>query len=209
MVIHAPLKVTGDYLVSSRLLALTSKASGTIFENEFTLEDRATGAKAVSIVSRFFAVGMQGMADLGVSSIPDVVIPGRSADATVRQTTQLNQALLYRMTGDTNPLHGDDAVAKSFGFDRAILHGMCTLGFAVRHVMQEYGDNKSESVRSVRCRFSRPVYPGNTLVTQMWKSGEISKGIFRIIFNVKVEENGGIVVIDKGFVDIADLSSRL
>ena len=99
----------------------------------------------------------------------DVELPARTPDAVIEEITAPNQALLYRLSGDLNPLHVDLAAARSLGFERPILHGLCTLGFAGRHLLQACsGQNASAQLRDLRVRFAGPVYPGETLTTQMW-----------------------------------------
>lgn len=95
--------------------------------------------------------------------------PDREPDKTFTEQTALNQAALYRLTGDRNPVHIDPIFAQAGGFDRPILHGLCTLGFAVRHVLASYEGN---IVKRVKARFSSVIYPGETIVTQMWLEGK-------------------------------------
>lgn len=129
--------------------------------------------------------------------VPSSILPDRLPDATLEQETSQNQSALYRLTGDLNPLHIDPAVASEMGYSRPILHGLCSYGFALRHVLKTYANNDSTLFKSMKAQFSKPVYPGNTLVTEMWKE----RG--RIIFQTKVKENCNIV-LKGGFVDLSD-----
>ena len=95
-----------------------------------------------------------------------------------------NQAALYRLSGDPNPLHIDPNFAQMSGFDRPILHGLCTEGVAVREITSIYSPNDSSKVRAVKARFAKPVFPGQTVRTDMWKEGEY------ILFECSVEETG-------------------
>jgi (3R)-3-hydroxyacyl-CoA dehydrogenase / 3a,7a,12a-trihydroxy-5b-cholest-24-enoyl-CoA hydratase / enoyl-CoA hydratase 2 len=115
-------------------------------------------------------------------------IPDRTADAVSAFKTAENQALLYRLSGDANPLHADPDFARAFGFERPILHGLCTLGIAVRQIVGRLCDNAPQRVKGVRARFSGSVYPGETLVTEMWKADH------RILFQSKVRERDLVVV---------------
>jgi 3-hydroxyacyl-CoA dehydrogenase/3a,7a,12a-trihydroxy-5b-cholest-24-enoyl-CoA hydratase len=118
------------------------------------------------------------------------VAPTRAPDATVEEKTQPNQALLYRLSGDWNPLHADPAFAKNFGFERPILHGLCSFGFAARHVIGKFAPNGDPRFfKSIKVRFADTVIPGETLVTEMWKEGDQ-----KIVFRTKVKERDKVVI---------------
>jgi 3-hydroxyacyl-CoA dehydrogenase/3a,7a,12a-trihydroxy-5b-cholest-24-enoyl-CoA hydratase len=115
--------------------------------------------------------------------------PGRAPDAVVEEKTSPNQALLYRLSGDWNPLHADPGFAKNFGFDRPILHGLCTYGFAARHVIAKFCPNGDPRFfRSIKVRFVDTVFPGETVVTEMWKEGS------KVVFVTKVKERDKVVL---------------
>jgi acyl dehydratase len=89
----------------------------------------------------------------------------------VRQPTLPWQALLYRLSGDRNPLHSDPAFAARGGFDRPILHGLCTYGFVGRAILHSMAASDPSRIRSMSARFSAPVMPGQTLETTLWRDG--------------------------------------
>ncbi len=116
--------------------------------------------------------------------------PTRAPDATVEEKTYANQALLYRLSsGDWNPLHADPSFASAFGFDKPILHGLCTFGFATRHVLNKFAKGDPRYFKSVKVRFAETVYPGETLITDMWKESDT-----RILFRTKVKERDKVVI---------------
>jgi acyl dehydratase len=117
------------------------------------------------------------------------VPPAREPDAVIEEKTDVNQTLLFRLSGDWNPLHADPGFAKAFGYDRPILHGLCTFGHAGRHVIKAFCDNDGRKFKSIKVRFAKNVFPGETLVTRMWKESDT-----RIVFETSVKERNEVVI---------------
>ncbi|HVV83573.1 MAG TPA: SDR family NAD(P)-dependent oxidoreductase [Kofleriaceae bacterium] len=125
------------------------------------------------------------------------VPPDRAPDKVVEEQVPEHQALLYRLSGDWNPLHADPGFAKAFGFDRPILHGLCSFGYAGRHVVQAFApDGNPDWFKSIQVRFATPVMPGETLVTEMWKESDT-----RIVFRTRVKERN-VVAISNAAVEL-------
>ena len=96
-------------------------------------------------------------------------MPDRPPDIIHEERTLTTQALLYRLAGDSNPLHADPEMAAIGKYEKPILHGLCTYGFAARAILKRVCDNQPERLRSLSARFSQHVFPGETLVTEIWR----------------------------------------
>lgn len=157
-----------------------------------------TGAELIYNELTAFVLGAGGFGgERGVAMATEAPPSGRP-DATIEEVIADNQALLYRLSGDWNPLHVNPAFAREFGFKRPILHGLCTLGFCCRHVIKAFANNDGRRLKSVRVRFSSYVFPGETLVTQMWRLTAT-----HIVFEAYVKERGK-TVITQAVIDLLD-----
>ncbi len=116
--------------------------------------------------------------------------PDRAPDAIYTAKTAPNQALFYRLTGsDPNPLHADPQIGRMAGFARPILHGLCTFGFAARAVVKTFASDDPTRFRSIKARFARHVFPGETIVTEMWQISTT-----QIVLQAKVAERDEVVL---------------
>ena len=122
-----------------------------------------------------------------------IVIPkGVEPDFRIEEATTKEQALLYRLSGDPNPLHADPAFAKAVGFEQGpILHGLCTFGHMVRHVAKAACGGDATKITAFEAQFRRPVWPGDTLVTEGWI---VARAPERIALQVKVKERDEVVI---------------
>jgi acyl dehydratase len=135
--------------------------------------------------------GDGGCGSHGVAPAQAAPLPNAEPDMTREIATSPGQALIYRLSGDLNPLHADPAAARKVGFEKPILHGLCTMGIATRALLDTFAPGEPERLKSVFVRFSKPVFPGETIVTEMFTTGG------EIRFRCKVKERDAIV-LDRG-----------
>ena len=124
--------------------------------------------------------------------------PDRAPDGEVSARPSIDQPLIYRLSGDTFALHVDAAVARNAGFERPIMHGLCTLGFACRALIARLSPGAPERVRRIGCRFTSPLYSGTPIQTLIWSAGD-SRALWRV-----VRASDGRVVIDNGIFEFGD-----
>ena len=115
-------------------------------------------------------------------------VPGREPDLSCDLSTRADQALLYRLNGDRNPLHADPATARAAGFERPILHGLCTYGIACHAILKTICEYDHTLITGLDARFSAPVLPGDTIATDMWQDGNI------VSFQCTARERGAVVL---------------
>ena len=168
--------------------------AGLVLETEQKLVDKKTGEVYTKMLGSAFAVGQGGYNGPKGPKKPTYKPPtDRKPDFT--QTTKLTeeQALLYRLNADYNPLHADPKIGKAMGFPGVILHGLCTWNHAAVHVLRSFSASQPAALKSFEARFAAPVLPGQTLVTEMWDMGS-QGGLKTVIFTTKVQETGKLVL---------------
>jgi acyl dehydratase len=193
---HKPMPVKANITADSRVLGVFDKGKdkGAVILRETVLRDEG-GQPLATLVASQFARGDGGFGGPSEGQPEPHKIPNRAPDMTVDITTRPDQALLYRLCGDRNPLHSDPEFAKRGGFDRPILHGMCTYGLSCRAVLQTYADYDPSAFRQHAVRFSSPVFPGETVSFDLWKDGNVISLEGRVKSrNVTVIRNGKTVL---------------
>jgi acyl dehydratase len=188
--LHREIPVEGTVSTTGRITGVYDKGSAVVIVNESTSVDVATGEPLFTTRNSMFIRGEGGFGGDRGPSGPRNVPPDRDPDASVTYQTRPDQALTYRLSGDRNPLHSDPEFAKMAGFDRPILHGLCSWGFTGRALLHTLCDSDPARFKSMESRFSKPVYPGDALTVKMWIDG--GEAIFR------TEVQSGDVVIDQG-----------
>jgi acyl dehydratase len=202
--IYRPLPAAGHVTARSSVQGLYDKGpKGAVLTMKRTLCDIRNGELIATIRETLFLRGDGGFGGSQARQPPPQPTPRRAPDAELNLPTGPNQAALYRLSGDLNPLHIDPAAAKRAGFSRPILHGLCTYGIAGRAIIKALCGGDPQRLTRLDVRFSAPVYPGETLTTQIWQ--ESSE---RAAFQVKVEERAS-VVLSNGRADFRPPSNTL
>ena len=184
-----PLPLKAKLTHKSRISKIFDKGKNALVVTEVVSYDEQGNELTKNEITTFVRGAGGWGGDRGPSQDVNVP-PDRAPDKVVEDKIPPHQALLYRLSGDWNPLHADPGFAKAFGFERPILHGLCTFGYAGRHVVQAFApDGNPDWFRSIRVRFAATVMPGDTLVTEMWKENDQ-----KIIFRCKVKERDQVVV---------------
>jgi acyl dehydratase len=171
--LHKPLPVWGSFVAEGRTLGAWDKGKdkGAVVVNETTWSDEK-GEKVATLTMSMFARGDGGFGGPTEGQPEPHATPTRAPDLSVDIATRPDQALLYRLNGDRNPLHSDPDSAKMSGFPRPILHGLCTYGITCRAVLQSVLDYDAEAILSHQVRFSAPTFPGETISVDIWKDGK-------------------------------------
>ena len=186
--LHRPVPPEGEGRLSSRVAAVYDKGDkGAVMIVETTIKDKGRDAIA-TLRASIFARADGGFGGSSEGEAEPHKVPDRPADLSLDFPTRPDQALLYRLSGDRNPLHADPAFAKLVGFPRPILHGLCTFGITCRAVMQGYTGFDPARVKSHQSRFSAPVFPGETVSVDLWRDGDV------VSFEARVRARDAVVI---------------
>lgn len=187
--LHKPLPAKGTFTTESRTIGAYDKGEGkgAVIINETVWTDEA-GEKVATLTGSTFARGDGGFGGPSEGAPEPHVAPSRAPDLSVDFTTRPDQALLYRLNGDRNPLHSDPEVARRAGFQKPILHGLCTYGITCRAVLQAITDFDPDQIFSHQARFSAPVIPGDTITVDLWRDGK------EISFEARVKARNATVI---------------
>ncbi|MEM7744197.1 MAG: MaoC/PaaZ C-terminal domain-containing protein [Pseudomonadota bacterium] len=196
--LHAPLPPAATITATNRIVDIIDKGAdkGALIYIEREITDESTGQRLATNTSTIFARGDGGFGGPSGPVKPVHTLPDRAPDAAMDWRVAPEAALIYRLSGDPNPLHAAPEVAAAAGFKAPILHGLCTLGIAGWAVLKTVGGADASRLKSLDLRFSAPVTPGETVRTEMWRDGHVVS--FRARVDDRVVLNNGKAVITEG-----------
>ncbi len=191
--IHKTLPAAANIVGETKITEIIDKGEGrgALIFSERKVYEKATGDKLCTLTSTTFARGDGGFGGPKIEAPKPHELPDRDPDSVVELTTLPQAALIYRLSGDFNPLHADPRVATAAGFKAPILHGLATLGAAGHAILKDACGYNPDRFKSMRLRFTSPVYPGETIVTEIWKDGS------EVSFRSRVKERD-VVVLNNG-----------
>ncbi len=197
-VFHAPLPVEGTVLSRLSIKDVVDRGEkGAIIYIDREVVDAQTDTLLANVGMGIFCRGEGGFGGPVTTAPPVHALPDRAADMTCDLPTLPQAALIYRLSGDMNPLHADPDMARKVGFDRPILHGMATYGVVGHALLKTACDYQPGRLRSLSGRFSAPVYPGDTIRTEIWRDGDV------LSYRASVPERD-VVVMNNGMAKLAD-----
>lgn len=197
LTLHRPLPVSGSVIAHHSVDEIYDKgeAKGSVLYARREIVDAATAEPLATLVAAVFLRGNGGFGGKSEGAPKPHPVPARDADAVLDLTTRPELAAIYRLSGDYNPLHIDPAVAISAGFPRPIFHGLGTYGVAGRALLKLLCGNDPARLRKMNCRFANPVFPGETIRTEIWHEGSGAAA-----FRCKVVERD-LLVLNNGYVE--------
>jgi acyl dehydratase len=175
LVLHRPLARRGTAIGRTRVTEIIDKGAGkgALVYSERALIDAASGERIATVTQTTFCRGDGGFGGPPREAPAPHALPERSPDLFCDRSTRPEAALIYRLSGDPNPLHAEPAVARAAGFPRPILHGLATFGIACHAILKCLCALDPAGLRAISGRFSAPVFPGETIRTEMWRDGRI------------------------------------
>ncbi len=185
--LHQPIPVSANIRSKGRVAGIYDKGKAALVVLEVESRDEQSGE---ALFTNRFSLFLRGEGGFGGESGPKAgnAAPERGPDRVVESPTLPQQALLYRLNGDKNPLHADPEFAKMGGFDQPILHGLCSFGVVCKAVVDAALDGDTAKVARYQARFAGVVFPGETIVTSIWNEGD------QILIDAKTRERGSPVI---------------
>jgi acyl dehydratase len=193
----APLPKAATVVGKTRITGLVDKGKdkGALMLSERTIADKVTGKVLATAASTSFLRGDGGFGGPAGPTPEPHKLPERAPDVQLELKTLPQAALIYRLSGDYNPLHADPKVAATAGFRAPILHGLCSFGVAGRAILKACCDNDPSRLRHMQVRFSSPIYPGETIRTEMWRDAG------RVSFRARCVERD-VVILNNGLAEV-------
>ena len=198
LTLHNPMPPEGIAVGQTRIDGIVDKGEGkgALIYVAREVHDKATGLHIATSVSTTFARADGGFGGPDGPTLPVHHLPDRAPDIVDEIPTLPQAALIYRLSGDSNPLHASPSVGRQAGFHAPILHGLCSYGIAGWSILRSCCDGDPTRLKQLDLRFSSPVFPGETLRTEIWREGE------NVSFRTSVVERDKLV-LNNGFARIA------
>ena len=192
IMIHTALPVEGTVLAKPQVLDVIDKGKGkgALVVSERVIRDAATGHNLATVRQTAMRRGDGGFSPAPRKSEPQSQPPNRAPDYVLSLPTTPQAALIYRLSGDSNPLHADPEFARGAGFPRPILHGLATMGVVCHAAVRLVFGGAAERLRWMDCRFTAPVYPGEAILSQFWRVEE--QWLFRAQVSDRVVAVGSV-----------------
>lgn len=198
IIMHTPFPSEGTVEAKTRITSVTDKGQriGALIVSDRVVSDVATGEDICTLVTTILARGDGGFGGERKATPKTDIIPKSEPDIVCDLPTQPQQALIYRLTGDFNPLHASPTVARNAGFKAPILHGLCTMGVATHALIKSCCDYDTSRFKRMRLRFCAPVYPGETIRTEIWIIGNEMAFRCKSLEQDKVVINNGYLLVE-------------
>lgn len=198
LVLHKPLPVSGTVVTKSKIADVLDKGAdkGAVVLLRRDVIEQSSGDLLATVDMSIFARGDGGIGSTTTEAPAMRAIPDRPADVVCDMPTSLRAALIYRLSGDMNPLHAEPAIAKQAGFERPILHGLATYGVMGYALVKHLCDNDPNKLRSLKGRFSAPVFPGERIQVSLWREAD------GVAIRAAVPARNA-VVFNNGFAELA------
>ncbi|MGH7880210.1 MAG: MaoC family dehydratase, partial [Candidatus Binataceae bacterium] len=197
LVLHEPVAPQGSVLGRTRILDVVDKGEGqsALVFSERKITDKASGRLLATLTQTTFCRGDGGFGGPRREMPPPHALPDRTPDLVCDLPTRPEMALIYRLSGDVNPLHADPDFAKAAGYPRPILHGLATFGVAGHALLKSVCGYDPARLIAIAGRFSAPVFPGETIRTEMWRDGNV------VSFRVRLAERD-VIAINNGRAEV-------
>ncbi len=191
--LHRPLAGQGTVIGRQRIVEVIDKGAGkgALVLSERKVTDKATGALIATVTQTSFCRADGGFGGPPRQAQEPHPIPAIAPDAVCDLATRPEAALIYRLSGDRNPLHAEPAVAREAGYPRPIMHGLGNFGIAGHAVLKTMCGYDPARLASFACRFSAPVFPGETIRTEMWRDGAVVSFRARVVERDVIAVNNG------------------
>jgi acyl dehydratase len=193
LTLHAPIPTQGTVIGRLRILDVIDKGEGrgALIYSERKITEKASGTLLATIRQTTFCRADGGFGGPPRSQPAPHLIPARAPDSVCDLPTRPETALIYRLSGDINPLHAEPAFAKTAGYPQPILHGLATFGIAGHAIVKSLCGYDPARLTAVVGRFSAPVYPGETIRTEMWRDDHVVSFRARVVERDAIALNNG------------------